>query len=380
MKFKKTIRVLHLWMGLISGIIIFIIAITGCIYAFQEEIQDYTQDYRHVATQDAAFMMPSKLEAIARAELPDKALHAIQYNGTDRSAEAIFYSFDPEYYYIIYLNPYTGEVLQLTDQYTGFFRFILDGHFYLWLPHEIGQTVVSVSTLVFLAMLISGIILWFPKNKKASKQRFWFKWKEGMKWKRKNYDLHNITGFYISLFGLIFVVTGLVWGFEWFASSYYAMSGGEKSLLYEDPGSKSKLTAESVKNPLDKTFLLMQQQYPQASSIEVHPPESPKSSIAANANPDDGTYWKIDYRYFDQYTLDEVQVNHIYGRYHEATASDKLMRMNYDIHTGAILGLPGKIFAFLVSLLIASLPVTGFMIWYGRKNKEKKKILVIQPA
>jgi uncharacterized iron-regulated membrane protein len=43
--------------------------------------------------------------------------------------------------------------------------------------------------------------------------------------------------------------------------------------------------------------------------------------------------------------------------------------MNYDIHVGAILGFPGKVLAFLASLIAASLPVTGFMIWWGRRKK-----------
>lgn len=360
---------------MVSGIIVFIIAITGCIYAFQEEIQDYTQEYRHVKPREGEFMIPSKMQEIAQGELPDKHLHSIKYNEGDRAAEAIFYSFEPEYYYIIYMDPYNGKVLQVTDQFSGFFRFILDGHFYLWLPHEIGQPVVASATLIFLAMLITGLILWFPKNRKAAKQRFWFKWKEGMKWKRKNYDMHNIIGFYTSAIGIIFVVTGLVWGFQWFAYGYYTALGGEKSLVYEDPGSgKAKMIQHE--KPIDIIWERMKQMYPTASSIEVHPAETDTSSLAANANPERGTYWKIDYRYFDQYTLKEKSVNHIFGRFDEAGFADKMARMNYDIHTGAILGLPGKIFAFLVSLLIASLPVTGFMIWFGRKKKAK----MAQPA
>jgi uncharacterized iron-regulated membrane protein len=81
----------------------------------------------------------------------------------------------------------------------------------------------------------------------------------------------------------------------------------------------------------------------------------------------------IDYRYFDQYSLKELPVDHIWNRFNEASFGDKLMRMNYDIHVGAILGLPGKFFAFFVSLVVASLPVTGFLIWYGRKKKNKHK-------
>jgi uncharacterized iron-regulated membrane protein len=35
--------------------------------------------------------------------------------------------------------------------------------------------------------------------------------------------------------------------------------------------------------------------------------------------------------------------------------------------------LPGKIIAFLVSLLTATLPVTGVLLWYGRKYKKEKE-------
>ncbi|MNF31037.1 hypothetical protein D3C84_117890 [compost metagenome] len=367
--FKKLIGKIHLWLGLSSGIIVFIIAITGCLYAFQEEIQNITEDYRFVEKQNEPFLLPSQLEQIARKELPEKALHAIKYNGAEKSAEAIFFHYEPTYYYIVYLNPYSGKVLETVNMDEGFFRFILDGHFYLWLPHEIGQTVVASATLIFLILLLSGLFLWYPKNKNATKQRFWFKWKKGTKWKRKNYDWHNITGFYTLSIALIFAITGLVWGFQWFAYSYYTVLGGEKSLVYEDPiSSKNKI---QTSKPLDKIWILMQKEYPQAKSIEVHPPENDSTAIAANANPEEGTYWKTDYRYFDQYTLEEKEVKHIYGKHENAAISDKLMRMNYDIHTGAVFGLAGKIFAFLISLLIASLPISGFYIWWGRNKKKK---------
>ena len=58
-------------------------------------------------------------------------------------------------------------------------------------------------------------------------------------------------------------------------------------------------------------------------------------------------------------------------QYKDAKVADKIMRMNYDIHIGAIGGIVGKIIAFLVSLLAASLPVTGILLWYGRTYKKK---------
>jgi len=61
----------------------------------------------------------------------------------------------------------------------------------------------------------------------------------------KNYDLHNITGFYVAAIALIFAITGLVWGFPWFAYGYYKIIGGEKSLLYEEPVSKELALAKN---------------------------------------------------------------------------------------------------------------------------------------
>jgi uncharacterized iron-regulated membrane protein len=253
---------------------------------------------------------------------------------------------------------------------SDFFHIILDGHFYLWLPDEIGQPIAASATLIFVVMLISGIVLWWPRKKKDAKQRFSIKW--DAKWRRKNYDLHNVLGFYASWIALIFALTGLVWGFQWFANGVYTTAGGKKSLIYADPLSDSSEQFSGEKPALDIIFDRMRAEYPTAQQIEVHIPPSGSEAIAANANPESDTYWKIDYRYYDQNTLKEVSVDHIYGRFPEAKAADKFLRLNYDIHTGAILGLPGKILAFFASLICASLPITGFYIWWGRKNKKAK--------
>src|SRR6187402_281341 len=113
--FKKLIGQIHLWLGLSSGIIVFIIAITGCLYAFQEEIQNITEEYRFVEKQDKPFLPTTQLEQIAKKEFPDKVLHSIKYNENEKSAEAIFFHYKPSYYYIVYLNPYTGKMLETVN-------------------------------------------------------------------------------------------------------------------------------------------------------------------------------------------------------------------------------------------------------------------------
>lgn len=373
MTFKKIIGITHLWLGLMSGLVVVVISLTGCIYAFQAEIQDVIQPYRFVESQNKAFLPPSILAKIAQKQLPNKQIHAIVFGLKTNAAKVEFFHYEPTYYYGVYLNPYSGKVLKVINLNAGFFRFILDGHFYLWLPPKIGQPVVASFTLVFIIILISGIVLWWPKNKVATKQRFKFSWKNTTQWKRKNYDLHNILGFYASFIIVILASTGLIWGFQWFANSVYWKLGGEKSMMYQDavsnkPIAKSMISEKSI--ALDKVWQIMQEQYPTAQKIEVHPPETDSSSIATNATVDASMYWKNDYRYFDQYSLRELSVNHIYGRLKDAKLADKTIRMNYDVHTGGIFGLAGKILAFFSSLIAASLPITGFLIWWGRRKKE----------
>ena len=71
---------------------------------------------------------------------------------------------------------------------------------------------------------------------------------------------------------------------------------------------------------------------------------------------------------FDQYSGQLLNKK----TYADKNNGEKIRSLNYAIHSGGILGLPGKILAFFASLISASLPVTGFYIWWGRNNKKKK--------
>lgn len=371
MSVKKIISKVHLWLGLTSGLLVVIISITGCIYAFQEEIQDMTQRYRFVKASDKPYLAPSTLRTIAEKALPGKHIHSVRYADRTDAVRVSFYAYEPvEYYYIVYLNPYTGAVLKTRDMNADFFRWILDGHFYLWLPPRVGQPVVATATLVFVVMMITGIILWWPRHKAARKQRFSVKW--NARWRRVNYDLHNVFGFYMTWVVIFIALTGLVWGFQWFSKGTYWVLGGEKSLVYAEALSDTT-RVKAYEQPVDAIWNNVKGERVAGGSLEMHFPASDSSTIEAALNADKKTYWQTDYRFYDQYTLKEVPVKHVWGRIGEAATADKIYRMNYDIHTGAVLGLPGKFLAFFASLIAASLPVTGFMIWWGRKKKQPNK-------
>jgi uncharacterized iron-regulated membrane protein len=71
--------------------------------------------------------------------------------------------------------------------------------------------------------------------------------------------------------------------------------------------------------------------------------------------------------YFDRYsgTLLKSDLHENY------TTPDTMRVVNHDLHTGKILGLPGKILWFLSALFVASLPITGTLLWWY-KNKQQR--------
>ena len=372
---KKLIGKLHLYLGLLSGIVVFVISITGCILAFEQEIKNFTQPYMFMEPQPGAKLLPpSVLAASAEKALPGKKANGVLYDVADRNAQVGFYNIDPEYYYVVYINPYTAEIAKVWNEDGDFFHFILHGHYYLWLPEKIGQPVAASATLIFFFMMISGLILWWPKNKSAAKQRFSIKWTAA--WRRKNYDLHNVFGFYVMSIGIILALTGLVWGFQWFSQGLYTITGGEGSDAYYNPNSDTTAVS-TVTGPMqavDRAWYALHREYPKHVTLNISFPHLKSESIYSYVNFREGTYYHVDYNYFDQHTLKKINATGPFsGKYSEANLAQKLRRMNYDIHVGAILGLPGKILAFFASLICASLPVTGFIIWWGRKKKAPKK-------
>lgn len=375
---RKVISKLHLILGLATGLVVFIVAITGCLWVFKDEIESLYYDYKKVTPLSTDVITATEAKSIAQNELPNVEIHGTLFGKADEAIEVIFYQKKPKVYKSLFLNPYTGDKIELVNHEKGFFTFILDGHLYLWLPKEIGSPVVSWSVFLFMIICLSGIYLWWPKKKKNRKQRFTFDWNTKTRWKRKNYDLHTVVGFYVSIFAIILAFTGSIMAFNWFYYAVYVGVGGDKDPRFVIPDNISTVTSVSAgSSRIDDLIPLLKNTYPLAQKFELHYPESDSSSLYVEITNTSGLHYDTDYRFFDQLSLKEIYPNSIYSAYDRTDFSDLVIRMNYDIHIGAIGGIVGKLIAFLASLIIASMPVTGTLLWYGRTYKKNKKTLVL---
>lgn len=370
MGFKKFTFQLHKILGLSTGLVVFIVSITGCCWAFKDEIESLYDDYKKVKPQYTAVLTPTEAKELAKEIFPNNTVHGTLFKKEDDAIEVIFYDAEPEFYQSVFLNPYSGKVIQVDNHLSGFFAFVLKGHMRLWLPKAIGEQIVGASILIFILIIISGFILWLPKKRKYLKQRLKFDWKKATRWKRKNFDLHTVIGFYVCSLAVILAFTGSMISYNWLKYAVYKSTAGEKNMRFIIPKNQSKIGETENKIPMDYLILKLSKELPNAESFELHYPKTENQSIYVEVSNSKGLYYDSDYRFFDQNTLKEIETPSIYGKYENAKIADKILRMNYDIHIGAIGGITGKIIAFLVSLLTASLPITGALLWYGRNYKK----------
>ncbi|HVW59413.1 MAG TPA: PepSY-associated TM helix domain-containing protein [Puia sp.] len=374
MTIKKIIHRLHLWLGLTSGLVVLIVGLTGCLYVFVDEIESVTVPYKQTAVRETPYLPPSALRAIAARTYPGKKVRYVSYRPGRSAYTALF---DKDYSLGLYTDPYTGTPLHGRDLKNDFdlFAFVLHGHRGLWMPYPIGRPIVDTAVLIFIILLLSGLLLWWPKNLKRANRNKSFKIKWGAGFKRVNYDLHNVLGFYAMLILLVIAITGSLWGFEWFRNTFYkATSGGKTYPVFKQPQSDTLAHGHFRMDAIDSLFVRVQTDNP-GSAFFVFFPEKRPDPIQVTVNHRPGKTYDMELLYFDQVTLRRLPGPGVFKkRFRDASTADQVSRLNYDIHTGAIWGLPTKILAFFASFICASLPVTGFYIWWGRRHKKTKSI------
>ncbi|MBN2733105.1 MAG: PepSY domain-containing protein [Balneolaceae bacterium] len=386
-KFKAFILFAHRWLGLITGLMVVILSITGCLFVFHQEISNWVRHDTFIADEVPAHQQTlpiSELQAKAAAALntdrlpyglttyknPQKNWSAMLYKG---GVDSWTYFGSMETYKTAYINPYNGQIEGIVNEKTDFFQIMKGIHWSLLLATPIGQPIVVWSTVIFLILLITGMVLWWPKkwNKIGRKRSFKIKW--GSTWRRVNYDLHNVLGFYFLIISIIIGFTGLYWYFPFAKKSMHFIASGEyklpettsKAVVSDIPDSLSLTTS----SPMQHAYTNAWAEYPEAYSIALVAPVDSEGTIYATVRPDGQTYYGNSSLQFDQQSGELVST----ARYKHKSAGAKLVGMNYDIHVGAIGGLPGKIIAFLASLICASLPITGFIIWWDRKKRQWAK-------
>lgn len=179
-----------------------------------------------------------------------------------------------------------------------------------------------------------------------------------------------MLGFYSLLVGLILALTGMVYGMEWFSKAVYWTASGGETFAYNRSLSDTTLTTQRNLPEEDILFSRLNKSRVNLAHDQVTfgYPFGKAGVWNLAVNPKPGTRYLEKSDYFEQRSLKMLKADPSFSA---ANGGEQLRRLNYDLHVGSIGGLTTKIIAFLACLISASLPVTGFIVWLGKKKKAK---------
>lgn len=259
---------------------------------------------------------------------------------------------------------------------------------------------VGISTLLFVIVLITGVIIWVPRARKNIGKSLSISFNKG--WKGVWKGLHVAGGMYALIFVLAMALTGLTWSFNWYRSAFYAVCGVEHTprnfaaATVTDNKDSDKSDGEgrghrggdgehrggrhhgngngadggwhhgggrkhSEFGRWQQVYEQIQSQNPNASQITI----GPETATVTLGNAGNG-------RASDKYSFNrrsgEVTID---TKYADSVPADKLRGWIYSIHTGSWGGLFTRILWLLSALLGATLPLTGYYIWIKHFGKKK---------
>ena len=395
---KKIFRKIHLWLSVPFGLIITLVCFSGAMLVFENEVNEwFRRDLYYVETvKESPLPMDKLLEKVATT-LPD----SVSVTGVSISSDpgrAYQVSLSKPRRASLYVDQYTGEVKGKSER-SGFFMFMFRMH--RWLLDSMnpgnegifwGKMIVGVSTLLLVFVLISGIVIWWPRTRKALKNSLKITATKG--WRRFWYDLHVAGGMYALIFLLAMALTGLTWSFPWYRTAFYKVFGVEvQQRVAQGHEQKSdaqkrdtKLAAHREKKregnevrkgersgrpennhsdmySVTSPFVYWQEIY---DKLRRQNPEYKQISISS------GTASVSFNRFGNQRASDRYSFNTDNGEFTETSLyqhqdkSGKIRGWIYSVHVGNWGGMFTRILAFIAALIGAALPLTGYYLWISK--------------
>lgn len=379
---RKLFSKIHLWLSLPLGIIISVICLTGAILVFEQDITQALNPklYRVEIAPGSVALTPSQLAEQIRNQVTDSLqLTSLQFSRDPE--KPVWASFKNTGKKTLSVNPYTGEVNGWSKSYP-FFQEVRKLH--RWLldapaqkgKKSAGKVIVGITTLAMVIILISGLIIWIPRNSKALKNRLKICCNKG--WRRFWYDSHVATGIYTLIFLLIMALTGLTWSFGWYRNAAYSLFGASPQATEKGNGNSGNthpsaangnrnrhdkpVDTETYHSPYhtwDNALSTLKHVYPTYTTIKL------ERNTAQIVTSPEGRLRKTDTATFhpEYGTVTSITTSS------QIPASQKMKGYFYSFHTGTWGGIWTKTLYFLAAFLGGILPLSGYYLWYRKRRK-----------
>ncbi|WP_221030736.1 PepSY-associated TM helix domain-containing protein [Actomonas aquatica] len=246
-RFRSVLFWIHLCAGIVAGVIIFVMSFTGLALAFEQELIDWSQrDSRRVdPPADTAPLSAEALLAAFSAAHPDTEASTLALSSDPADAAVVRVGRRETYY----LNPYTGAVLEPgSSAMEDFMHTMVAWHRWLGQSGDsrgIGKAITGASNAAYVVLAVTGLYLWFPRRwaRRALRPSLWF---TGASGKARDWNWHNVFGFWMLIPITVMAVSGMVISYQWAGKLVYTLAGEEAPTRRGPPGPPASASAPST--------------------------------------------------------------------------------------------------------------------------------------
>ena len=371
-RFKKLFFNTHLYLSLPFGIVISLICFSGAMLALEKHITPHMQSHLLYVSEAKGERLPlDTLVSRVQSTLPDSVRVTSVSFYPDPKRTFQFHLSKPRKA-SLYADPYSGEVLGKGGK-LPFFQTMMRLHRWLLGPAKApdgsigwGKCLVGISTLLFVVVLATGLVLWWPRTLKGWKAKSKVPFRRGAQ--ALNRGLHYVAGAYLFPLLLLMALTGLTWSFAWYRDGVYALLGcapkEEKKTTERPAPDASSQGQRKEKGKQDFAW--------QAGMDRLLPLCSSTSQITLSPGKASVKHFEWgNARAADSYRLDKEGNIVEFEPYAQSDYRRKVSGWLYTLHTGTFAGLLSATLWSLVSLIGAALPLTGYYLWWKRIRRKR---------
>lgn len=339
---------LHHWCGLIAGVLLLVISLTGSILVFDDDIDNAVfAAHRRAVPAALRVSFDASLAQVRQAypgleiripELPapgDNILYELR-QGQERTW--------------LFVHPESGRIASVIDRADLRVTNVLLNIHYNLLSGTVGKIVVLCTGITFLILLVTGCMLYRRSFLKV------LLFRQKISWSNRRIlfsSLHRVLGVWGLLFNLLMSLSGIWLG-------YLVV---ESALKSKKPAAPAQAVSFSVDAALQRT----QQQYPEFDVTYIRFPVAGGVQFLGRLKSDPAYYG----RFYSGISLDTAGAVSKAQFMKDRPWYDRSLRILQPLHFGDYAGLPVKILYSLGGILPALLSISGFVIWRGKKKKKK---------
>ena len=388
-KLRKIIFWLHLPVGVIAGLVILNMCVTGVLLTYEKQIISWadTRNYRSAPPTPETPRLPVETLIAKAREAREGNPTAVTLKSDDSAPAEVAFGRETT----LFLNPYTGTILgEGSPAVRSFFRSVTEWHRWLAAKGEnrnVARAITGACNLGFLFLVASGFYLWWPRNwnLKSLRNVIWFR--RGLPSKARDFNWHNTIGFWSAVPLFIVVLSAVVISYTWAGNLVYRIVGETPPAprANQAPQASTSNQTPSLDN-LDSAMQRAEQQVTDWRSITMQIPAVATAPLTFNI--DQGTGGQPQKR--AQLVLDRTTGEVVrWEPFSSYTRGRQLRSILRFAHTGEVVGIVGQTIAGLVSIGGAFLVVTGlalafrrFRAWFGKRAKSTKSRLgeISQPV